>query len=213
MRFYSRFILVLLSAPLGLAAPSTTAAHNFGLSADIVTTYKVGGRFVTTRGHYYRSADGRLREDSELGALILDMKKRRLTTLSFARQEAVVFALPAEETRPAELTSRTPMPSGHIVYDGQPVTQSRVTLADGATQETWTADELGLVVLSKLETSTATTIRELKNISRTEPADSLFESPHGFSLRWEVLPATPTVTGLSGHLPSVANHLPPGSRK
>lgn len=211
MRFYSRLILVLLSAPLGLSAPPSTAANNSGLSADIVTIYRVGGRLVTTKGHYYRSSDGRLREDSELGALILDMAKPTLTTLSFERQEAVVFAFPGGETRPAGVTSRPPMPLGHAVHDGHPVTKSRVTMADGVTQETWTADELGVVVLSQLETSTATTIRELTNISRRKPADSLFEVPHGFILRREVLPATSSLAGLSGQLPSVANRLPPGS--
>ena len=212
MRFYSRFILVVLSAPLGLAAPPSTTANDLGLSADLVTIYSIGGHLVTTRGHYYRSADGRLREDSELGALIMDMSKSTLTALSFERREAVVFAIPGEGTRSAEVTSRLTMPLGHDMHDGRPVTKSLIRMAAGVRQENWMADAIGVVVRSKLETSTTTTTRELKNISRTEPNDALFEIPPGFSVRREVLPATSSTEGWSGQLPGLVSSPPPRSR-
>jgi hypothetical protein len=192
MRRYSRIMLVLLVAVmLGVTSTAPIKAKSPGIIADIITTYNIaGGRQVTARGRYYRSHDGRVREDSALGAVITDMKKRTLTLVNFDHQEAIVFAIPKKEpTVPGEAKNPA-VPVGNAIHDGRSVTKAHVKTVDGRTQEIWTDDDIGLVVLSKLETPTTTTVRELKNVARSEPQASVFDIPHGYSVRRDTLPSS-----------------------
>src|SRR5205823_1734500 len=122
------------------------------LDADVETAYTMAdGRQVTTHGHYYRSRDGQVREESALGAVITDMRTGTITVLNTERKEARVVKMPvtnAQTRRPSNHPN--PQAFEESELEGHMVTKVRASGPRGDSQEIWTAKDLGLVVLSRV---------------------------------------------------------------
>ncbi len=162
-----------------------------GLDADIETTYDLpGGQQVTTHGHYYRSQTGLLREESPLGAIITDTKQRVITLLNTEMKEARVIRITGEiEPPPRKSTDAAPASElKESTVEGHAVMKARTTGARGETQELWTATELGLVVMSKIESQGYATTRVLRNITVREPNPSVFRVPADYTVTEQSLP-------------------------
>lgn len=191
-------------------APGSSSAQGAlpALDADITTVYTLAdGRQVNTEGRYYRSRDGKQREESSLGAVITDVKRGTVTVLNHARKEAVVIAVPRARRMPKPTPSRDM--SGRMVneegtLDGRAVSKARTAGDRGGAHEEWTAKELGLVVFSKMDSPGMTMAKSLRNVMLREPAAELFTVPRGYGVRklnskdaglrsTDFLPAAPAV--------------------
>ena len=58
-------------------------------------------------------------------------------------------------------------------------------------------DHLGLVVWSRIETPSLTTIRELRNVVKVEPDRTAFDIPRGYKVIRNALPPSSTAESLS----------------
>jgi hypothetical protein len=75
-----------------LAAGSARAQVPAAFSAQLETTFTMpNGRTHQIVGHLYRSADGKTREDSPRGSVIIDPTRGTVTLLTPASKEAVVI--------------------------------------------------------------------------------------------------------------------------
>jgi hypothetical protein len=197
---YSRYVIAAV-ATIALHAVSLEAQRKKApaLDADIETIYTLSdGRQFSTHGHYYRSQDGHLREDSPLGAIITDIKSGTITMLNFETKEAHVIRMPAtpKVSRPKNLASAasaasapSAVPFGEATVEGRQVTKALAKGARGETHESWTDKDLGLVVFSKIESPGLTMAKSLRNVSRREPHPSMFTVPKGYTITDAPVPA------------------------
>jgi hypothetical protein len=164
------------------------------VQADIETTYVLAdGRQFTSHGQYFRGRDGELvREDSRLGAMIMDARKGTITTLNYGRKEARVITAAAPPAS-RSVTTPNPVPFEHAIVDGHHVTKTRTTSPQGDVHEYWTDTDLGLVVLSRVESPGLTTTKLLRNIVVREPGAATFSVPKGFTIVKEL--PTPDTRG------------------
>lgn len=191
MSTHSRFVIAAV-ATLALHAVSLEAQRKKApaLDADIETTYTLSdGRQFSTHGHYYRSQDGQLREDSPLGAIITDLKSGTITMLNFETKEAHVIRVAAKSraSRPKNVPSAVPFQEATV--EGRHVTKALAKGARGETHESWTDKDLGLVVFSKIESPGLTMAKSLRNVSRREPHPSVFKVPKGYTITDAPVPA------------------------
>src|SRR5262245_5331090 len=63
--------------------------------ADIEITYTLNSGTRTVLGRYYRSKDGRVREDTPVASTITDQRRGTITLLNHSLKEAQVIAVPA----------------------------------------------------------------------------------------------------------------------
>jgi hypothetical protein len=188
---YSRYVIAAV-ATIALHAVSLEAQKKKApaLDADIDTTYTLSdGRQFSTHGHYYRSQDGHLREDSPLGAIITDIKSGTITMLNFETREAHVIkvAAKARASRPKDLPAAVPFEEATV--EGRHVTKARAKGARGESHESWTDKDLGLVVFSKIESPGFTMAKSLRNVARREPHPSMFKVPNGYTITDAPVPA------------------------
>jgi len=191
----STFVRLLLLAAIvfsaaGLQAQKRKAAPVQAVYAEIVTFYKFrDGRVINTHGRYYRSQSGQTREESNLGAVIVDPAERTVTILSAERREARVFTMP-EVPPVAPSQKRVPTVTGHSRVDGRLVTKTRMSGPRGEKQEMWTDDQLGLVLFARTESERMTTTKTMKNVSVRVPDVALFTIPNGYAINNVSLPAS-----------------------
>jgi hypothetical protein len=172
-------VVALVLHPPALAAQTKLPA----VVADLDTIYTLAdGRQFTNKGRYYRSKDGLIREDSPLGAIITDIKSGTLTMLNFERREAHVMKVAASS---GATTARNLPPAvryADATVDGRKVTKARAENGKGEAQELWTANDLGLVVFSKVSSPNLTMAKSLRNIALKQPDASVFKVPAGFTV-------------------------------
>ena len=176
--------LIAAVAALVLHPPTLAAQTKLpAVVADISTIYTLAdGRQFTSAGRYYRSKDGRIREDSPLGAIITDIKTGTMTMLNFERREAHVIKV-AASGRATNARSLPPaVRYADATVDGRQVTKARAENGAGEAQEFWTAKDLGLVVFSKVSSPNVTMAKSLRNISLKQPDASVFSVPAGFTV-------------------------------
>jgi hypothetical protein len=155
------------------------------LNAEINTTYTLAdGSEFSSPGRYYRSYEGKVREDSPDGAIITDIKTGTVTVLNFETKVARVVKVPAlpEASTPTSLPSVMPLEEATATVDGRLVTKKRFQNAQGESQEFWTAKDLGLVVFSKITSPSLTTAKSFRNISVGEPDPSVFRVPSDYTI-------------------------------
>ena len=187
----SRYVIAAVAA-IAVHAVSVDAQGKKvpALDADIETTYTLSdGRQFSTHGHYYRSQDGQLREDSPLGAIITNIKSGTITMLNFEAKEAHVIRVAAKRqaSRPKNLASAVPFEEATV--EGRHVMKALAKGARGETHESWTDKDLGLVVFSKIESPGLTMAKTLRNVSRRDPHPSMFKVPKGYTITDEPVPA------------------------
>ena len=188
---YSRYVIAAV-ATIALHAVSLEAQRKKApaLDADIETTYTLSdGRQFSTHGHYYRSQDGQLREDSPLGAIITDIKSGTITMLNFETKEAHVVRVAAQPRASRAKNLPSAVPFEETTVEGRHVTKALAKGARGETHESWTDKDLGLVVFSKIESPGLTMAKALRNVSRREPHPSVFKVPKGYTITDAPVPA------------------------
>jgi hypothetical protein len=154
------------------------------LEAEIVTTYTLSQRSYSTRGRYHRAADGRGREDSPLGAVIIDAKQGTVTMLNHAKKEARIVTFSHPSRPRTERLSRF-VAFEEAMVESHTVVKTRASGRPGEHQELWTARDLGLVLLTKVDGPAFRMTRELRNISLREPDTALFQLPDDYVITTE----------------------------
>jgi hypothetical protein len=194
---------------IGLTLLSSVLAaqsHAVGLDADIETVYTLaGGQQLTSHGHYYRSHDGQLvREDSPLGAVIVDIKQNTVTLLNSETKEARVLRLPPTDKQASKPAGPPPTAVfGHGVAEGHSLTKSRRSGPHGEVHEIWTASDIALVMFIKNASQSMTMTKTLQHVSLHEPDAAIFGVPPGYSVREDSPPAD-FVSGVSPVGPAAA---------
>jgi hypothetical protein len=191
--------LVSLSAPAvavlavgTLASGAEPAATPPAVQAEVETTYVLAdGREVRVPGHYYRSQDGRVREDTGRGSVIADVNKGTLTLLNADTRQALVFTVreiaPDPARKPAGLSPAVPFAEGR--YEGRAVSKARIKDPGGKEHEVWTATDIGLAVFSRIESPGLTTTKALRKVVQREPDAAVFAVPDGYAVEHHTVPA------------------------
>jgi hypothetical protein len=180
-------------AVLGLCAipvQAEQAATPPAVQAEVDTTYVFAdGRQVRVAGHYYRSQDGRVREDTGRGTVIADVNKGTLTLLNADTRQALVFTVNevAPSRKPSGMSRAVPYARGR--HEGRDVSKARVRGADGKESEVWTATDLGLMVFSRIESAGLTTTKSLRKVVQREPDPAVFTVPEDYAVEHHTLPA------------------------
>jgi len=187
------WLFVLGLAPLGSAAQTGPA-----LTADFTLTVTSTGRGShEVVGHYARSRDGKIREETPAFVTITDPKARTVTILNPATKEATVIQGIRRKTQadreaafPARLETEmggTAVPSRSQLADkaaveGHPIAKKQSAARDGGTREIWTATDISLPVFIKTSSSARSSTKALRNIALREPDSSLFEIPKDYKV-------------------------------
>ena len=183
--------LTLLAGLLLVSVRTVSAQSAPAFSADVETTYRFqNGRETNVGGRFYRSADGRIREDSGSGSLITDVRRRTITMLNAELKQALVLQMP-EPIPPPAGPKGTPPAFERGMLDGRAVEKTRQALDGGAVQEVWFASDLGTVLYSLIEAPGLTTVRTLRNVSTDEPPAAVFEVPAEYAVTRRALPPEP----------------------
>jgi len=197
-----------LSAQRPIGAPIAPKLRT-ALDAEIETTFTTPQGQFSTPGHFYRSRDGKMREDSPLGSMITDVQSGTVTLLNHANKEAKVIVVTGQPRPSASLANKAAMPQAfaETTIEGHAVTKAR-TAAGGATQEVWTAKDLGLVVFSKVDAPDFAMTKTLRNVSLREPDPALFKIPNGYTVTHENAPPMPSAADRTGGFPSQMRPVP-----
>lgn len=183
----SRYVAVIVAAAT-LETGSVHAQKNrAALEAEIETTFTTPQGQFSTPGRYYRSRDGKMREDSPIGSIITDTRSGTVTLLNRATREAKVIVVAGKPRPPSPQADTMLEPFEEASIEGRPVTKARKTIG-GTTQELWTARELGLVVLSKVDAPDFAMTKVLRNVSLREPDPAVFRIPKDYTVTHESAP-------------------------
>lgn len=173
-----------------VALQAQPAATPPAVQAEVETTYAFAdGRQVRVPGHYYRSQDGRVREDTGRGSVIADVSKGTLTLLNADTRQALVFTV--NEVAPSRKPNGVSpaVPFARVKHEGRDVSKARVKGPDGKESEVWTATDLGLMVFSRIESAGLTTTKALRKVVQGEPDPAVFAVPEDYTVQHHSLPA------------------------
>lgn len=175
-----------------------------GLSAEFTNTITSGpGHATTTRGRFYRAADGKTREEVDGRVTIVDIARRTWTLLVPERLEAIVLSVPPNQVgsvAPRDWPGRSATPSADL-HNGRAVKKLTLeSVGDGPAHEIWTDEATGLVVRHKTSSASGVAVREMKILEVAEPDAELFMVPAGYSVSRGALPPRPVSNG-SGRPP------------
>jgi hypothetical protein len=202
----SSLYAVAVIAVATLETGSLNAQKNLpALEAQIETTFTTPQGQFTTPGHYYRSQDGKIREDSPLGSMITDVRTGTVTLLNRATKEARVIVMAGQPRSSAPDAGKAPEPFEEATIEGHAVTKARRAMA-GTTQELWTAKDLGLVMFSKVDAPNFAMTKVLRNFSLRDPDPQVFRIPDDYKVTHET--TAPTLPG-----PAQAPRFPPPPRR
>ncbi len=169
--------------------------------ADITATLTAQtpwGPFTTTEtGKYWRSRDGKVRQDSEYGlSTMADLSTipRSITYIDHDLHRIALLvdrvpfgraSFPSEDSTGADFTfsgpPSKPKKSGQDVLEEFKVT-IRKGLWNGWPYEIWTADELKMILLLKVTSNSGEFVQRYHDIRLEEPNPSLFELPPGYRM-------------------------------
>jgi hypothetical protein len=180
------------------------------VQAEVDTTYVFAdGRQVRVPGRYYRSQDGRVREDTGRGSVIADVNKGTLTLLNADTKQALVLTVNevAPSKKPSGVSRAVPYARGR--HEGRDVSKARVTSPDGKESEVWTATDIGLMVFSRIESAGLTTTKALRKVVQGEPDPAVFAVPEDYAVQHQTVPALDPSSKPPGLAPGLA---PPARR-
>lgn len=172
-----------------LSVSIATAQTASPVHADVETTYRFqDGREVKVSGRYYRSTDGKVREDSGSGSLITDIEARTMTMLNAERKQALVLEMPEPTLHLQRPASPIVEPFAPGTHEGRAVEKTLRTAADGSKQEVWFAKDVGTIVYSRIDAPGLTTVRTLRNMKVEEPSPVVFQIPAEYAVTRQGLP-------------------------
>lgn len=175
----------------GSASSAMVSAHTVApVTADLTLAItNPDGSVQNQQGHYYRSSNGNIREDSPAGSVITDFKAGTITTLNPATNQAIVRSTPGPKGRYVQPNPPPATPTvtvlGNTTVEGHPVIMKSITLdpSNGQTTEIWTATDIRLTVLLKATSPGGQTVtRQYQNIQLVEPDPGLFAIPQGYTV-------------------------------
>jgi hypothetical protein len=115
-----------------LSADARRADKLPAVVADMDAIYTLAdGRQFTSKGRYYRSKDGLIREDSPLGAIITDIKSGTMTMLNFERREAHVIKVAASSRAASAKDVPKAARYADATVDGRKVSKARAENGKG----------------------------------------------------------------------------------
>jgi len=177
-------VALMSAAPFAHAQPAAPAAQAeiVPLTADVKSSVTLGvpvsrGQNQVFEGRYFRSRDGRLREDSALGSVIVDVRAQTVTLLNPQRKEATVVHMTGATAARATAPRPAMAVVGETTVEGHPV----VKQAKQQT-ETWIATDLELPVFSRTTAADRTTTKELRNIQVGDPDPAVFAIPKDYKV-------------------------------
>lgn len=200
------------------AGPASAQVSPPGLDADVTITVSTStGLTYNKPGHYYRSHDGRTREDSPTGSVITDLATGQVTLLNSATRQATVISVAGIPRAPGTAGAAAAaadasaqgigafMPFGQAQIEGHAVTKARANAAGGAVQELWTATDLSLVVYSMVASTDRTMTRTLRNVAVRDPDPAVFQIPAGYTVEYMAAPVPPAAGRVpaAGRAPAV----------
>lgn len=152
--------------------------------ADMKTTFTFAdGREVAKTGRFYRSSEGRVREESPVAVMITDPVARTITLLNPEAKQAFVFHMPEGPLRSAKAQTMGLNNGDDGIHEGSRVAKSRAVDASGGSHEVWTDKGRGVVVFSRLQSGGTTTTKTLHNLSAQEPDPAVFLVPADYLVR------------------------------
>jgi hypothetical protein len=200
-----------------ITMPAPPPGKIVALTADVTVitslSSQLGATAQTQTGKYYRSSDGKTRQDTATVSTIFDPTARTVVSLNLARQQASISYLPlpaapsgqsapasgqsplvSSQNPPAGSTSQNPQTLsealGQATISGQAATGTRITRSNPLglkvgviVTEVWTADEIGLPVLMTQTAPGAETTQKFENIQLGEPDPQLFVIPAGYNVQ------------------------------
>jgi hypothetical protein len=175
------FVCFASAAYAGQTAPALTADFTIEISPS-------NGVSRQMEGHYARSSDGKIREETPAFVTITDPKARTASMLNPATKTAVVLKFGPNATAGHQM--ETPSASTNPLtafedaqVDGHPVVKKRSGLATGGRAlEIWMATDISLPLFVKTSASTRVTTTTFKNIALKEPDPALFTVPPGYKV-------------------------------
>jgi hypothetical protein len=192
MRQVSVLMILILGSGAGEAASQTvkTVPNVIPLQAEVETIYRLtDGTLVRTSARYYRSSLGQTREESPLGAVIVDVPSGTITMLIAETKEARVITIPPEQrVRPARSNRPLPEILEETTIEGNRVSKVRTEGPQGQKIEVWTAPDLGIALRTRTEVAGAVTTKEFRNVSREEPKPDLFSVPADYTIIQQAIP-------------------------
>ncbi|HLH41734.1 MAG TPA: hypothetical protein VKV74_02020 [Bryobacteraceae bacterium] len=197
-----------LIASAQILAPEALAqskAERVPLTADVTFTLSSntpsGAYTQSQAGKYWRSRDGKTRQDTAFGSGIADPAAGTVTYLNHSTREATVVHLPPRPTPPSSGAAKPPAPAAHLGPGGATTdlgerqiaghtTTGRRTLISGdpaargseESTEVWTAADLGLPLYVKHHDHSGESIQEYKNVQVGDPDPSVFAIPAGYKV-------------------------------
>src|SRR5262249_24424843 len=206
-RFISWGCLVaaIAAASLGFgqgASPQHSAHHGVvPIVADVASTITVSapsapGFSHTHNGRYFRSRDGKVRQDLVFGSIITDSNTKTATFLNHASKQRTVIAMSDPDV--AELDKEATSPAknhndarithlGEDKVEGHPVHKKLIEAGNASTTpsrktEVWTATDIQLPVFVKTTGADRTTTREYRNIQIADPDPQVFAIPKEYRI-------------------------------
>ena len=200
-----------LTANAQIRIPNGSPGKAVALTADmtVVTTSRTAtGSFQQTEsGKFWRSSDGKTRQDNAAGSLINDRAAGMTISLNHQERSATVI----QRTPRSQLASGGGVPgaptvlpppgtietkSGQTIerleareFSGIEATGMRVTIQNAGgrlgpvTTETWIAPALGLAILFKETRIDGATEQRYENVQFGEPPADVFQIPSGYTVR------------------------------
>jgi hypothetical protein len=192
----SRHVLAMALAMISLVMAPDAAAQSLlqiqnveALTADVETTFAdAKGVEQSVQGRFYRSRNGRIRQDSPIGSMISDPNAGTVTLINTFTKEATVITVGTGRSIPADARPPSGLEAaGQVTVEGHPVTKTIANIADRS-QEVWTATDIGFVVFVKVSTQELSTTKTFKNIVVGEPDPAVFELPKDYKITTKIGP-------------------------
>jgi hypothetical protein len=192
-------------------APPPKKAVIADVTATLTAQTPWGPFTYTETGKYWRSRDGKVRQDTEHGlSTVADLSSSSTRSLAYidydlqriwaqmTRIPDIRAGQPREDATGKDfrsLSSAKPKKSGQDLLDGFNVT-IRKGLWGGKPYEVWTADDLKMILLLKVSSEAGEFVQRYRNIRQEEPDPSIFELPPGYrmvTISTEVIRGGPVV--------------------
>src|SRR5262249_22730227 len=150
----------------------------------------------THNGRYFRSRDGKVRQDLVFGSIVIDSNTKTSIFLNHAKKEATVIAMSDQDVADLDKEARSPAKNhndarmthlGEDKVEGHPVHKTLIEAGNASTTpsrktEVWTATDIQLPVFVKTTGTDRTTTREYRNIQVMDPDPQVFEIPKEYRI-------------------------------
>ena len=178
------------------------------INAEITVTTTIAGVEKVQAGHYYRSRDGKIREDMGPISVIIDpgagvitslnrqLKEKSIRQIERPARPAVARQVPRSADRPVAGGGYKASQSSAGSFEGHPIQKLTISPPPGSNArlqgvEVWMAPDIRLQVFSESKGPDHTTRRAFSKITVTDPDPGIFAVPADYNLVNEKIPISP----------------------